>query len=253
MGRPNTIIAAFFISLALGASAGFAGPLPSYIEAAVTDAGRPDADRARDADRKPGDMVAFSGIKPGSKVADLIPGGGYFTRVFSKAVGPKGHVYAFVPDELLKKRATAADSIKTLSADSGYQNVSVIEAPIRGFNAPEPLDVAWTSQNYHDLHNWAPAEDLAAFNKAVFAALKPGGLYIVLDHAAAPGAPAEVTETLHRIDPEVVKTEVMAAGFKLVGSSDALKHPDDDHSTKVFDVAVRGKTDQFILKFRKPK
>jgi predicted methyltransferase len=253
MGRSNVVIAALFISLALGASAGAAGPLPSYIQAAVSDAGRPDADKARDADRKPGDMVAFSGIKPGSKVVDLIPGGGYFTRVFSKAVGPRGHVYAFIPDELLKRHATAADSIKTLSADSGYQNVSVIEAPIKGFNAPESLDVAWTSQNYHDLHNWAPPEDLVAFNKAVFAALKPGGIYIVLDHAAAAAAPAEVTETLHRIDPEVVKNEVMAAGFKLDGISDALKHPDDDHSAKVFDAGVRGKTDQFILKFRKPK
>jgi predicted methyltransferase len=162
-------------------------------------------------------------------------------------------VYAFVPEELLKKRATAADGIKALSVDPGYPNVSVIEAPINGFNAPEPLDVAWTSQNYHDLHNWASAEDLAAFNKAVFAALKPGGVYIVLDHVAAAGAPAEVTETLHRIDPAVVKKEVIAAGFKLDGNSDALKHPDDDHTVKVFDAGVRGKTDQFILKFRKPK
>lgn len=253
MLRSNAILAALFLSFAFGTSAGAASTPPTYITAAVNDAGRPDADKARDADRKPGEMVAFAGIKPGAKVADLIPGGGYFTRIFAKAVGPRGHVYAFVPEELLKKRATAADGIKALSADPGYPNVSVIEAPISGFNAPEPLDVAWTSQNYHDLHNWASAEDLAAFNKAVFAALKPGGVYIVLDHVAAAGAPAEVTETLHRIDPEVVKKEVIAAGFKLDGNSNALKHPDDDHTVKVFDAGVRGKTDQFILKFRKPK
>jgi len=245
-------IAALFISLALATSAA-ANSVPSNINAAVHDAARPDADKARDADRKPGETLAFAGVKPGGSVADMIPGGGYFTRVFAKAVGPKGHVYAFVPQELLKKRATAADSIKALASDPGYANVSVIEAPLNGFTAPQPLDLAWTSQNYHDLHNWVSAEDLAAFNKAVFAALKPGGVYIVLDHVAAPGAPADVTETLHRIDPDVVKKEVIAAGFKFAGASDVLKHPADDHSAKVFDAGVRGKTDQFILKFRKPR
>jgi predicted methyltransferase len=242
-----------FIALALATNAGAANVLPSYINAAVSDTSRPDADKARDADRKPGEMLAFSGLKPGGKVADMIPGGGYFTRLFAKAVGPKGHVYAFVPEELLKKHATASDGVKTLAADPGYANVSVIEGAINGFNVPEPLDLAWTSQNYHDLHNWASAEDLAAFNKAVFAALKPGGVYIVLDHAAAPGAPADVTATLHRIDPAVVKTEVLAAGFKFERESDALKHSADDHTAKVFDAGVRGKTDQFIFKFRKPK
>lgn len=253
MLRSKTILAALFFSFTFGTSAGAASSLPTYVTSAVNDAGRPDADKARDADRKPGEMVAFAGIKPGSKVADLIPGGGYFTRIFAKAVGPKGHVYAFVPEELLKKRATAGDGIKALAADPGYSNVSIIEAPISGFSASEPLDIVWTSQNYHDLHNWASPEDLAAFNKAVFAALKPGGAYIVLDHVAAAGASADVTETLHRIDPEVVKKEVMAAGFKLDGESNALKHSDDDHTAKVFDASVRGKTDQFILKFRKPK
>jgi predicted methyltransferase len=253
MIRWSPALAASFIALAIATHAGAASALPSYINNAVSDASRPDADKARDADRKPGEMLAFSGLKPGGIAADMIPGGGYFTRLFAKTVGPKGHVYAFVPGELLQKRATAADGIKALAADPGYANVGVIEAPLKGFNAPQALDLAWTSQNYHDLHNWVSAEDLAAFNKAVFAALKPGGIYIVLDHVAAAGAPADVTETLHRIDPAVVKQEVVAAGFKFEGESNALKHPADDHTAKVFDAGIRGKTDQFILKFRKPK
>jgi predicted methyltransferase len=253
MLRSIAILAASSISFALGTSASAADSLPSYITAAVSDTSRPDADKASDTDRKPGEMVAFAGLKPGNKVADFLPGGGYFTRVFAKVVGPQGHVYAFVPEELLKMRAAAADGIKALSAAAGYSNISVIEAPVSGFAAPEPLDVVWTSRNYHDLHNKAFGGNFAAVNKAVFAALKPGGVYIVLDHAAAPGAPAEVTQTLHRIDPEVVKKEVVAAGFKLEGESDVLKQSADDHTAKVFDPSVRGKTDQFILKFRKPK
>jgi predicted methyltransferase len=253
MVRWRPIFAGLCIAFVLGTSAGRAHALPSYVNAAVNDPNRPDADKVRDADRKPGEMLAFSGLKSGAKVADVIPGGGYFTRLFAKAVGSQGHVYAFVPDELLKKRATAADGIKSLAADPGYANVSVIEGPINSFSTPQPLDLVWTSQNYHDLHNWASPGDLATFNKAVFAALKPGGVYIVLDHVAAAGAPAAVTETLHRIDPAVVKQEVVAAGFKFEGQSDVLKHPADDHTAKVFDASVRGKTDQFVLKFRKPK
>jgi predicted methyltransferase len=251
MLRSSCILAALCLGLACGISAG--ASLAPYISAAVNDPSRPDADKARDGDRKPGEMLAFSGVKRGSNVADLIPGGGYFTRLFAKAVGPKGHVYAFVPDELLKKRATAADGVKALAADPGFSNVSVIDGPISDLHAPQPLDIVWTSQNYHDLHNWTSAENLAAFNKSVFAALKPGGVFIVLDHVAASGAPANVTETLHRIDPAVVKQEVVAAGFTFEGASDVLKNSADDHTAKVFDASVRGKTDQFILKFRKPK
>jgi predicted methyltransferase len=253
MFRRSSVLVTLLMVLGAASSVDAAKSAPSYIDAAVNDASRPDTDRTRDADRKPADMLVFARVKPGAKVADLIPGGGYFTRLFAKTVGPKGHVYAFVPDELLKKRATAADGIKALAADPGYSNLSVTEGPLSGFNVPESLDLAWTSQNYHDLHNWVAPEDLAAFNKAVFAALKPGGLYVVLDHAAAAGAPADVTETLHRIDPAVVKKEVTAAGFKFEGASDVLKHAADDRAAKVFDASVRGKTDQFILKFRKPK
>jgi predicted methyltransferase len=230
-----------------------AADIPPYASAAVTDAARPDADKARDADRKPAEMVAFAGIKPGNTVIDMLPGGGYFTRIFSKAVGPKGKVYAFVPEEFVKARPQAADGVKAIAANTAYTNVFVLSTPLRVIAAPESADVIWTSQNYHDFHNKGFGGDVAPINRAVFAALKPGGTYIVLDHAAEKGSGVRDTDTLHRIDVEAVKKEVTAAGFVLEGESDAVRHPADDHTGKVFDSGIRGKTDQFVLKFKKPK
>jgi predicted methyltransferase len=234
---------------------GYAGPrdAEAVIGAAIADPARPAADREQDANRKPLQVLSFAGIKPGDKVADFIPGGGYMTRLFSKIVGPSGRVYAVVPEENLEKWK-ADKAVKDIAADPAYPNVSVLHAPVNKFPAPEPLDLVWTSMNYHDLHLefFGPA-DLAAVNKAVFAALKPGGIYLVLDHAAAAGSGLRDAGTLHRIDPEVVKREVLAAGFVLEAESDALKNPSDDHSRKVFDDAVRGKTDKFIFRFRKPE
>ncbi|HUA77038.1 MAG TPA: class I SAM-dependent methyltransferase [Acetobacteraceae bacterium] len=242
---------------ALAISAGIAGAamekIPANIAAAVADTARPEADRDRDANRKPAECLAFAGVKPGDKIADLIPGGGYFTRLFSVAVGPKGYVYAYLPSDLdahLKKPSP----VFAIAADPHYPNVSVIHAPVAKFVAPEKLDIVWTSQNYHDLHDkfFGPA-DVPAVNKAIYDALKPGGIYIVLDHAAEAGSGLRDTDTLHRIDEAAVKKEVEAAGFKLVAESNVLRNPADNHTLKVFDPAIRGKTDQFILKFRKPR
>jgi predicted methyltransferase len=244
------VVAAGLVPMATPALA--ADAVPPYIAAAISDGSRPAADLARDADRKPAEMLAFTGLTPGARVADALPGGGYFTRLFAKAVGPQGHVYAFVPDEVLKYSATAVERMKALAAEAGYGNISVLERPVSRFIAPEPLDLVWTSQNYHDLHNKDFGGDVAVFNRAVFAALKPGGVYIVLDHVADAGAAADVTEKLHRIDPEVVKREVLAAGFRLESASEALHRATDPHSAMVFDPAIRGKTDQFVLRFRKP-
>jgi predicted methyltransferase len=242
--------------LAVGGSE--ARPLPAYVTAAVNDPRRSDADRAQDVDRKPGEMVVFAGIKAGSKVVDLIPGAGYFTRIFAKAVGDEGFVYAFQPanlDDYIKKRFSVSEVTTAFLAKpyQGYSNIAVLHAPIEKFVVPELVDVVWTSRNYHDLHDpfFGPA-DLKAVNKAVFDALKPGGLFIVLDHAAQPGSGLRDTDTLHRIDEAAVKLEVQAAGFKLIGESNVLRNSQDDHTAKVFDASVKGKTDQFILKFRKP-
>jgi predicted methyltransferase len=252
----HPLIAAAALTAAL-ASAGVcasANSIPANIAAAVADSSRPDADRQRDANRKPADALAFAGVKSGAQVAELLPGGGYFTRLFSKAVGSSGHVYALVPAPLVDAPAAAPDfaaRVKALAADPNYSNVTVVVEPFSQLAVPAPVDLVWTSQNYHDLHNF-PGLDVGIFNKMVFDDLKPGGIYLVLDHAAAAGSGGRDTKTLHRIDPETVKAEVLAAGFKFVGSSDLLHQPGDDHTLKVFDPSIRGKTDQFIFKFRKP-
>jgi len=219
---------------------------------AVSDPLRPDSDRQLDQERKPAAMLALAHIRPGMKVMDLIPGRGYFTRLFAVAVGPTGFVYAYQPSELDNFLKGKPAPVNAVAAD--YKNVSVIHAPIDNIVAPEKLDLVWTSQNYHDMHDsfMGPA-DLSKVNKAVFDALKPGGTYIVLDHSAEKGSGLRDTDTLHRIDEAVVKQEVEAAGFKLAGKSNVLRNPADDRKLKVFDPAIRHKTDQFILIFRKPK
>ena len=229
--------------------------VPAYIAAAVADPGRPEEDRQRDANRKPAETLAFVGVKPGDKVVELIPSRGYFTRIFSKVVGPKGHVYALSPPRRPNAAPDSPDPVaatKALSEDPNYSNVSAQGGHFATVTVVEPVDIVFTAQNYHDLHNM-PDLDLGAFNKSVFDALKPGGVYVVLDHAAEAGSGARDTSTLHRIDPQTVKSEVQAAGFVLAGESTLLQNKDDAHTTKVFDPSIRGKTDQFILKFRKPK
>jgi predicted methyltransferase len=226
--------------------------IPAYIAAAVSDPARPAADMVRDADRLPGEILAFAGVRAGSKIADLIPGGGYFTRIFSKAVGPRGHVYAYVPDELTKL-AKREPAVNAIARDPNYKNVTVILNTLPNFSAPEKLDLVFTAQNYHDMHDkfMGPA-DLSAVNKAIFRSLKPGGVFLVIDHSAQPGSGLRDTETLHRIDSAVVKSEVTAAGFIFEGESRALRDPGDKRAVSVFDPSIRGKTDQFVYKFRKP-
>jgi predicted methyltransferase len=225
----------------------------SALSAAVADSNRPDADRQRDANRKPVETLEFLGVKPASQVAELLPGGGYFTRIFSKAVGPEGHVYALVPERPANAPADMPDlaaRVKAIAADPNYTNVSVIVAPLTRLVTPVQVDLVFTAQNYHDLHNFPV--DVVGFNKIVLDSLKPGGLYVVLDHSAPAGSALQHTKTLHRIDPEAVKKEVTAAGFEFVGASDVLVNAADPRTAIVFDPSIRGKTDQFILKFRKP-
>jgi predicted methyltransferase len=180
-------------------------------------------------------------------------GGGYFTRILSAAVGPGGKVYAYQSSEFIKFRAAYATEQSSVVAD--YKNVVPLTAPIAAAGLPDGLDLVLTVQNYHDLHLKAfPAETADAANKEIFKALKPGGVYLIVDHAAIAGAPLTVADTLHRIDEANVKKEVEAAGFKLVTEDDKLLgNPADPHDKLVFDASIRGKTDQFVLKFRKPK
>lgn len=217
---------------------------------AVAAADRPAADKARDANRKPSELIGFANIGAGQTVADLLPGGGYFTRLFSAVVGPQGRVLAVVPSESVARNEKAADGVKAIAAEPGRRNVSVVVTPRATLDLPQPVDVAWTSDNYHDIVNAGP-DVAAAFNAAVFKALKPGGTYIVIDHAAKAGA-TDAPGKLHRIDPAQVKAEVTAAGFQLVEESDTLARPADTRELPVFDESLRGRTDQFVLKFRRP-
>ncbi|MFL6603805.1 MAG: class I SAM-dependent methyltransferase [Steroidobacteraceae bacterium] len=252
----NALLAACCTAALLGSIRAEAlGKMPAYIAGAVADPARPAEDKQDDQNRKPAETVQFAGIKPGDKVVELVPGRGYFTRIISKVVGPKGHVYALSPPRRPNAAPDSPDPVSwttAIAADPAYSNVSVQAGSIAKIAVPEPADVVFTSRNYHDVHN-VPNIDLAAFNKSVFEALKPGGMYIVLDHAAAKGSGARDTSTLHRIDPEAVKAEALAAGFVLAGQSNVLANPQDAHTAPVFDSSVKGKTDQFILKFRKPK
>lgn len=238
---------------ALALSTGMAQAAPSAaVTAAVADKARPEADTKRDADRKPAEMLEFAGVKPGDKVADFIPGGGYFTRVFAKAVGPKGKVFAVTNPP--PPNATAPAPILAVAADPAYGNITVVSTGIGSFKLPEQVDVFWTSQNYHDLYLTRFNLDVPAVVKSIYDGIKPGGVFIVLDHAAAAGADVVPTaNTIHRIDPAAVRKTVEAAGFKYEGETKVLANASDDHTKNVFDPSLRGHTDQFVYKFRKPK
>ncbi len=255
MIRHHVFLAASLASVvALAAPPTPIAEVPPYIAAAVADPNRPAADQARDENRKPAEVLQFAGIKPGDKVAELLPGGGYFTRLISNIVGADGHVYALVPAPAADAPANTPDfsvRVRALAADPHYSNVSVITEPFSQLATPAPVDMVWTSQNYHDLHNF-PGLDVAVFNQMVFETLKPGGIYLILDHAGAQGTGTGETSTLHRIDPKAVMREVLAAGFEFVAGSELLRQTSDPHTAKVFDPSIRGKTDQFIFKFRKP-
>ena len=230
-------------------------PVPAAVSAAVADPRRPAEQVRLDSTRKPALVIAFAGLKSGDRIADFMPGNAYFTRLFSDVVGPSGHVYAFIPAEQIAHcPAREIAGTRAIEHHPGYANVTVMTGSTANFRAPELLDVLWTAQNYHDLHDafMGPA-DVAALNKRFFDALKPGGVFIVIDHAAAPGSGLRDTETLHRIDPIRMQTEIEAAGFVLEVQSDVLRNLADDHTLAVFDPSILGRTDQVELRFRKPR
>lgn len=228
------------------------GATSAVVQKAVADPARA-ADQSNDARRKVAAVMAFAEVKPGQKVVELIPGSGYFTRVFSAIVGPQGHVYTVWPNEYAKEDADDVAGSQKLAADPHYANVSVLTQPANQLSAPAPVDLVFTSQNYHDYPDkFMGKVDPAVLNKQVFDALKPGGLWVIIDHVAPAGSGMADTDTLHRIDPAIVKKQVEAAGFVFDGESNALRNPSDPHTIKVFDKSIRGHTDQFIYRFRKP-
>lgn len=226
------------------------------ISAAIADTHRPEKDTQQDAVRRPADLVAFSKVKAGDVVIDVWPGGGYWTRLFSPIVGVKGKVYAYVPSEIAGFKSDPVAIAKAIATEPGRGNVEEISDPIDQqppATSLNTIDVVWTFENYHDLHNsFMQGASVDGFNQAVFKLLKPGGYYVVVDHAAAPGAGLKNTEDLHRIDPATVKAEVEKAGFVLDSEARLLANPADDHTLKIFDPAIKGKTDRFMLRFKKP-
>lgn len=221
---------------------------PQQIAAALANPARADQ-AADDARRKAAETIAFTTAGPGSVVIDFLPGRGYWTGILTNVVGPTGHVYALWPNASARR---AADPIAAINA-RGFKNVTAEVLPTNTLSVAAPVDVVLTVENYHDLNNTpAGAAQLDAFNAQVFAALKPGGVYVVIDHADADGGGLRATATTHRIDAAAVKAQVLKAGFAFDAESMALRNPADDHSKNVFDPSIRGHTDQFMFRFKKP-
>lgn len=248
--------AAFIFSLPqLLLSADADTPSAAAIHAALADRSRPIEQVKLDPARKPAQLISFAGMRAGDAVADFMPGNGYFTRIFSRVVGAAGHVYAFLPNEQLANcPPQEVAGSRALERDSRYGNITVLSGAAAKFATPRKLDLIWTAQNYHDLHDsfMGPA-DVAALNTMFFNALRPGGTYLVIDHVAQSGSGLRDTESLHRIDPAQVRREIESAGFVFEAQSAALRNPDDDHTLSVFDPRIRGRTDQVVYRFRKPR
>src|SRR5512137_787837 len=226
------------------------------IAAAIDSPDRPAADRERDAGAHPGAVLAFLGVAPGMRVADMFSAGGYYTELLARTVGVKGQVIAYNNPPYAK---FAEKGIAERYASGRLGNVRQVTAEVDALDLPPAsLDAALFVMSYHDAY-WRPADgtwnrtDPAELVKRLMVALKPGGVVVVQDHVAkAGGDTAKVVDELHRIDPAVVRAEFERAGFAFDRASVVLAHPQDDHTKLVFDEAIRGKTDQFIYRFRKP-
>jgi predicted methyltransferase len=201
------------------------------------------------------ELIRFSRVDAGSTVIDVYPGDGDWTRLFSDVVGPAGRVYSFVPAEVADFKSDPVGHMRTLAKEPGRANVEAVSADLVAMpEVTQPADVLWLHLFYHDLHTaliQKKGATAADFNRAVYGRLKPGGSYVIVDHAAA-GAGTSDTQSLHRIDPASVRAEVEAAGFVLDAQSSMLANKDDRHTIKAFDPAIKGKTDRFAYRFVKP-
>jgi len=226
------------------------------IDSALASPDRPEADRAQDERRKAREFLNFAGIEPGMRVLDAFAASGYYTELLARTVGSEGEVIAYNNPAYAR---FAAKGIEARYAGNRLPNVQQITVDVDKLELPpRSLDAVIFVMSFHDLYwrpadgSWTPTDPLQLLRK-LHAALKVGGVVIVQDHVAAPGGDAaKVVDTLHRIDPEVVRRDFKAAGFALETESPMLAHPDDDHTKGVFDPAIRGRTDQFVFKFRRP-
>lgn len=247
MGRVLLIAAALLLSACMTKSGAVS---VDYVAAAVGDSARPKDDTDRDADRHPAEIMKLAGVKPGDVAVDVGPGRtGYYTKIMSRIVGTNGRVIMFNPTWVADKFPVVKDAPAAM-VKAGYANVEGSIQPMDAVKFDAPVDVIFMSQLYHD-QVWQKI-DVAKMNAAIFAALKPGGVFFVIDHVGPGVTTVEQIDKTHRIDPALVKTQVLAAGFKLAAESDLLKNPADPHTANVFDPSIRGKTDQFVFKFVKP-
>jgi predicted methyltransferase len=241
---------AIALVLATAATPLAAAPKPDRFTAAVAKPDRPAADVALDAGRKPAEVLRFMKLTPGMKVLDFLTGTGYYAEIMAGIVGPKGQVLAYAPATYNAEKTNAAFAAMAPRA----RNVKLVNVPPL---APNSLDMIFTNLNYHDLYFESveykiPRTDPDVVLKSMFAALKPGGIFALIDHVGPAGDTRAVVDKVHRIDPATVKADFARAGFVLDGESSLLRVPGDDYTKNVFDPAVRGKTDRMVLRFRKP-
>ena len=254
MRRPPIMMLTALLVLPLACSKAAPPKQGMSIEQAVADPARPAGYRAADPLRKPAETLAFAGVTPGMAVGEFYPAGGYFTRMISDVIGPSGHIYAI-------ENAGWNDSVKddrAMLAEGKWNNVSLDVQPFGTVKFARPLDLAWVTQNYHDLKipQYGPggkAVDTVAFDKAGYDALKPGGIFLIIDHDGPADLSGAAIARMHRISRDVVVKEVTSAGFKLAAEGNFLRRSGDDHSKPIFDPSIRGHTDQYALKFVKPK
>ncbi len=226
-------------------------PPADPIVAAVKDPTRIAEARARDAFRKPAEILAFAGVQPGDSVVEIVPGAGYDTALLSRVVGPSGRVYSVDSERLFEYMPSLRESFPKFIEADPRDNVEYSVQRLDALEMPAQVDFFWMSMFYHDTV-WLGV-DRAAMNRYIYEHLKPGGVYLVVDHHAAAGAGEAVAKDIHRIDAEQVRREVEAAGFRLAAMSDALMNMDDPRDVSVFDEALRGRTDRFAYKFVKPR
>ena len=238
-----------FVALLFVFSISFHALSQVSVDEALAAESRPEEDRARDAGRMPAQVLEFFGIGAGSRVADVLSGGGYYTRIVTPVVGPEGAVYA--GNNPFFQRF-GDEAMTALLSEPGFENVMRIDGPVDEIALPSDgsLDAAIIVLAYHDL--WLTDENRDELNRRVFAALGPGGVYGIIDHGAAEGTGTGVIESLHRVEESVIVEEISRAGFELGARGDFLANPDDDRSLRVFDPAIRGQTDRFVLRFEKP-
>jgi predicted methyltransferase len=215
------------------------------MKAALASPDRPQAEKDRDAARKPIETIQFAGIKTGQTVLEVIAVGGWFTEVLSAAVGPTGKVYAQNPT-FFTQRPGFAEAEK--ARDDRLKNVTPIHGDLPDASLKGKADVAFTAQNLHDIYNSAGEDAAVALCKGVYEDLKPGGTFIVIDHVGIAG---QDNKMFHRIELAQAKAVLAKAGFKIDAESDLLKNPKDDHTKGVRDPSVAGHTDQFLIRAKK--